>query len=49
MSSYRQNHYVPVWYDERFDPDNAKERKYKYLDLNPEVRMSGDHGYTRRG
>jgi len=36
-AGYRQNHYVPVWYQERFIPKDARERKFKYLNLRPDV------------
>jgi len=32
---YKENHYVPCWYQERFLPTTG-ERKFRYLDLNPE-------------
>lgn len=32
---YKENHYVPVWYQERFLPTEG-ERKFHYLDLQPE-------------
>ena len=32
---YRENHYVPIWYQERFLPTEG-ERKFRYLDLTPE-------------
>jgi hypothetical protein len=32
---YKENHYVPVWYQERFLPTTG-ERKFRYLDLAPE-------------
>jgi hypothetical protein len=32
---YKENHYVPRWYQERFLP-LAGERKFCYLDLMPE-------------
>lgn len=34
---HRNNHYVPIWYQNRFLPDSFKERKFRYLDLSPEV------------
>ena len=33
--NYKENHYVPVWYQERFLPTEG-ERKFRYLDLTPE-------------
>jgi hypothetical protein len=35
MSKYRHNHYVPVWYQERFMLPGQD--RYWRLDLNPEV------------
>jgi hypothetical protein len=32
---YKENHYVPVWYQERFLPTEG-ERKFRYLDLTPD-------------
>src|SRR6266478_9036334 len=32
---YHRNHYVPVWYQKRFIPAEAKDRELLYLDLNP--------------
>jgi len=32
--NYKENHYVPCWYQERFLP-TAGERKFRYLDLTP--------------
>ena len=32
---YKENHYVPVWYQERFLPAEG-ERKFRYLDLTPD-------------
>jgi hypothetical protein len=32
---YKENHYVPCWYQERFMPITG-ERKFRYLDLTPE-------------
>lgn len=33
--NYKENHYVPCWYQERFLPTTG-ERKFRYLDLTPE-------------
>ncbi len=42
------NHYVPQWYQQRFIADNCKERKYHYLDLQPErVQHSGGGFHVR--
>jgi hypothetical protein len=32
---YRRNHYVPVWYQKRFIPADAKDRELLYLNLDP--------------
>jgi hypothetical protein len=37
QSGYRYNHYVPVWYQERFLPAGLSEQKFRYLDLQPDV------------
>jgi len=34
MATYKENHYVPCWYQERFLPASG-ERKFRYLDLAP--------------
>lgn len=34
---HRNNHYVPVWYQHRFLQSHLKERKFRYLDLKPDV------------
>jgi hypothetical protein len=33
--NYRRNHYVPVWYQKRFIPSEAKDRELLYLNLDP--------------
>jgi hypothetical protein len=45
--SYRKNHYVPEWYQKRFFPRGAGEKKFYYLDLSPESRSSGGRTYKR--
>jgi hypothetical protein len=48
MPTYRRNHYVPEWYQYRFFPGSVAERKFFYLDLHPETKVSpGGHRYTR--
>jgi len=49
MAFSTSNHYVPEWYQKRFIPSESLERKYFYLDLNPE-KLPGRDGqvYTRR-
>ncbi len=48
MTKYRDNHYVPIWFQERFIPNASKERKYYYLDMKPETLMSNGRRYTRK-
>lgn len=43
---YRNNHYVPEWYQRRFLVDST-DGKYWYLDLCPELVRSGAHTFTR--
>lgn len=47
MNEYRRNHYVPVWYQQRFIPDGASERRLYYLDQHPDVVRSDDTVFTR--
>lgn len=47
MTLYRNNHYVPVWYQERFIPPGNEEKKFWYLDLKPETIVSNGHPYKR--
>ena len=47
MTQYRRNHYVPVWYQERFIPSNAPERKFYYLDLRPQTVVSNGKKFSR--
>jgi hypothetical protein len=42
---YKENHYVPCWYQERFLPTTG-ERKFRYLDLYPE-RFRDPNGVLR--
>jgi len=48
MTEYRRNHYVPVWYQERFISSNARERKFYYLDLKPQTLSSNGRTFTRK-
>jgi hypothetical protein len=43
---YRNNHYVPVWYQKRFL--RPGQRVYHYLDLKPDALVNAGHRYTRR-
>jgi len=36
-SEYRNNHYVPVWYQKRFLPAGQHDKEFFYLDLKSEV------------
>lgn len=47
MSNYRLNHYVPIWFQERFIPTAARERKFYYLDMKPETVVSNGRKHTR--
>jgi hypothetical protein len=47
MSKYRSNHYVPIWYQERFFPSGVGERKFFYLDLKPETKVSNGRPFRR--
>ena len=48
MPEYTRNHYVPEWYQKHFIPDDLKERKFNYLDLNPEKISNKGHTYTQK-
>lgn len=47
MSGFTRNHYVPEWFQYRFIPPACKEKKFYYLDLKPETRVSKGHRYSR--
>lgn len=47
MTDYRNNHYVPVWFQDRFIPNTWPERKFYYLDLRPDKVVSNRHTFTR--
>src|SRR6185295_15814612 len=47
QQKYRRNHYVPEWYQHRFLPEGPGEKKFYYLDLKPERRVSNGHVYVR--
>ena len=47
MPDYRRNHYVPEWYQRRFLSNDAREKKFYYLDLNPDSTVSGRWEYKR--
>ena len=48
MPNYTRNHYVPEWYQYRFLPNELKEKKFFYLDLNPETIVSKGSSYKRK-
>lgn len=48
MSDYRNNHYVPQWFQDRFLLNGAKEKKFFYLDLDPPTIVSKKHKYIQR-
>ena len=46
---FRNNHYVPQWYQERFLDAHAKDAKYWYLDLTPETIVANNgKSYVRK-
>lgn len=47
MTLYRNNHYVPIWYQERFIPAGVKEKKFHYLDLKPNTIISNGRPFKR--
>jgi hypothetical protein len=48
LSDYRRNHYVPQWYQQRFFQGNENEKKFHYLDLNPDkVKAPNGKIFTR--
>ena len=47
MTDYRRNHFVPGWFQDRFLPDELREKKFYYLDLKPETVVSDGHRYKR--
>lgn len=47
MTDYRNNHYVPVWFQERFFDTAQREKKFYYLDLAPERVTSNGHSFVR--
>lgn len=48
MPEFRRNHYVPQWFQYRFIPTAVSEKKFYFLDLKPEMRVSNGHRYTRK-
>lgn len=47
MKDFRHHHYVPEWYQKRFIPSSASERKFHYLDLRPDRVTRDGRTYTR--
>lgn len=49
MGSYRRNHYVPQWFQYRFISEDQNEKKFFYLDLKPEIKItSNGKKYSRK-
>jgi len=48
MTDYRRNHYVPQWFQRRFIPNQATERKLHYLDLRPETKIRNGRKFQRK-
>jgi len=46
MSNYRNNHYVPQWYQKRFI-NNKDSNNYYYLTLNPRKIINNGHSYWK--
>ena len=47
MPQFTRNHFIPQWFQHRFIPPARKEKKFYYLDLQPEIRVSNGRRYTR--
>ncbi len=47
MPVFTRNHYVPQWFQHRIIPPARRQKKFHYLDLKPETRVSNGHQYTR--
>ena len=48
MGQFRKNHYIPEWFQNRFLPSDAREKKFYYLDLNPDARVVNGRRHKRR-
>ena len=48
MPEYYHNHYVPIWYQKRFFPVGVKEKKFYYLDFDPEEIENNGHRHKRK-
>lgn len=46
-SEYRNNHYVPVWYQNKFIPSKRQDKELYYLDLKPGVLLTQGELSTR--
>ena len=44
---YKENHYVPCWYQERFLPESGQ-RVFRYLDLEPEEIPRSKRNYPHK-
>jgi hypothetical protein len=47
MTEYKNNHYVPEWYQKRFLPPEPAEKKFYYLDLKPDQAISNGRHFKR--
>ena len=47
MTDFRNNHYVPKWYQKRFLAAGAREQTFYYLDLHPPLVTSGERSHRR--
>lgn len=47
MTKYRNNHYVPEWYQKGFFLNDNKEKKFFYLDKHPEICNQNGHVYKK--
>ena len=47
VTAYRNNHYVPVWYQEQFIPQGMEKKNFGTLTSEPETVVSNSHPYMR--
>lgn len=48
VTNYKRNHYVPQWYQNGFFLDGMNEKKFRYLDLKPDIiRDSKGRSHTK--
>ncbi len=48
MANYQRNHYVPEWFQRRFLLNDEREKKFFYLDLQPETVYLKKRKYIRQ-